>query len=165
MEAVSCMSAESLDVFVHHNPAFCALVLHWVCAGYAVDAPDDKSWTPWFVAIVGLMLMTPNEVRRKFPETANGSLARVFEDNPELALAVRESIYLWVDPFWRGVRYGVGVGSISISSDGIRAAKSPKKSPGFLSEDLRKRGRALGRLLYREGGELGVVTLLGVSAT
>lgn len=155
----------SLDVYVHHNPAFSAYCLHWICVGYEADTPKDSDlWIPFIVAMIGLMLLTPDSIRSILPETANGSLSRIFDENPELALNIGKMITFWVDPFWQGVRYGVGRKVLFVGRAGLRSNRTPSRASSVLAEDLRKRGRALGRLLRREGDELGIVTLLGVTA-
>ena len=153
-----------LDLYVHRNPAFGSYCLHWLCDGYESDTPtDDTLRMPFLVGMVGLMLLTPDHVRRKLPETANGSLGKVFDGNPDFAISVAEQLPSWTDSFWESVRYGVACKTLTITHDGLCSARSPKPK-GELAEELRKRGRALGRLLRREGNELGILTLVGVSA-
>jgi ABC-3C biological conflict system middle component len=150
-----------LDVFVHSNPAICALVLYWASRGFAAEASTLRKGLlfPWGILAVGMVASA--RYRSALPKTLNARLPLFFVDNPDLRFAIPSMLHAWRDPFWSGLRYGVWKGIISTDGLYLSASKVSLKRRTGIAVELEKTGVRFGRLVGREGSDSRLASMLG----
>ncbi len=128
-----------VDTFTQTNPAFGALCLRWISEGYQEESARRGADLPYvspFWALVGLVLLTPEQVRANLPERATAKLSGLLYEHPE----------------WRAT-----------IADGVRGCGTVQ-SPATASDlALRRKAVTLGRLLAKESGDEARSLVFGVS--
>lgn len=156
---------EAVDLFAHANPAFAALCLHWVCAGYESETmkrSDASKYlaVPW--GVLALVLLGPTGPRSELPSTAARRLTLLIDEHPHWRAALPDAMQEWAIAFWRGLALGISTGVLALENGRVRAALAPKKPETEPVRDLRKRSTALGKVLAREGSDKGISAAVGL---
>ena len=155
-----------VDTFTQTNPAFGALCLRWISEGYQEESARRGADLPYvspFWALVGLVLLTPEQVRANLPERATAKLSGLLYEHPEWRATIADGVRGWVAPFWDAFRLGVATRVLALV-DGRLRATGTVQSPATASDlALRRKAVTLGRLLAKESGDEARSLVFGVS--
>lgn len=168
MEINSEFQHEALDWFAHTNPAFGAVGLHWLCAGYEelTKSRKDASRHLSFVwGLAGIALLAPESVRAELPGSSAKRLMNLIAEHPHWRADLPEAMRLWAPAFWRAVAYGVSTGGLAFANGRLRKGKLLKGSSGPLADALRKRAVTLGKVFANEGSDDAIALAFGLQVT
>jgi len=160
--------SEALDWFAHTNPAFGAVVIHWLCAGYEelTKSRKDASRHLSFVwGLVGIALLAPEAVRAELPGSSAKRLMNLIAEHPHWRADLPEAIRLWVPSFWHAIAYGVSTGGLIFANGRLQKGKVHKGPYSSLAEVLRKHAVTLGKVLANEGSDDAIALAFGLQVT
>lgn len=168
MESNIDFQSEALDWFAHTNPAFGAIGLYWLCAGYEeltkprMDASRHLSFV-W--GLVGIALLAPEAVRAELPGSSAKRLMNLIAEHPHWRADLPEAMRLWVPSFWRAVAYGVSTGGLMFANGRLQKGKVLKGLHSSFAKALRKRAVTLGKIFANEGSDDAIALAFGLQVT
>lgn len=160
------MSIESLDLFVHANPALVAVVLYWLAEGHqnqrASDGILEERGLPLLWAIMAVALLLTEELRQSLPKNANARLSGLFAQHPSWRPRLAASVASWSGPVWRGIGYGTACGVLLLENGRIHAQGSVSSPVDDWVKETAGRSRTLGRVIAKEPGDGALRVILGL---
>lgn len=155
----------SLDGFIQTNPAFALMTIRWMAEGYETHAKGIEGAFARMLSIwgvIGLALLAPTGIRARLPLMASARLRRVVDVDPLFSFSIPLAARTVAGPAWKGICLGVATKTLALEKGRLRALGEVTMPADEVTIDLRKRSRALGGILVREGSDHGIASALGI---
>lgn len=138
------------DRYAHKNPAFAAVLIHGVAAGYAARKVKGIA-VPW--AMLSIPYLAAESIRTRIPKSYNASLSILLDKHPAWQAQNAEALRGAAKFFWPAMRLGVARGILTLQDGRVRTI-GPLNEAGLSDLDsIYAVAEKLGRFLAKESEE------------